>query len=261
MTRRSKRPTGSRSDERRELPDPPWWNPQRRSGPRNRAPLTRDAIVDAALTVLDRGGLDALSMRRVAEELGAGAASLYWHVSGKEQLLTLVLDRVIAEIPLPDPDPSRWQDQVRQFSRDGRAAFMRYRDVARASLGRMPEGPNFLRVVEWQLSLLRDAGIPPRAAAWFGDVLALYIGAHALEQTTGVPEHVSGEQAQEMLQEYMASLPPEQFPALLSMMPVVMEGSADERFEFGLDLLIMGLERMAEAEAPQGRQSHRRRRA
>jgi AcrR family transcriptional regulator len=227
------------------VPDPPWWGPPRRASRRERTPLSRDAIVEAALRVLDEGGLEALSMRRVAEDLGAGAASLYWHVASKEQLLTFVLDRVIAEIPLPERDPERWQEQIRQFARDGRAAFLRYRDVARASMGRMPEGPNFLRVVEWQLALLHEAGIPPRATAWFGDVLALYVGAHALEHNVGTPEHMSGEQAETMFQDYMASLPPEQFPTLLALMPDVMAGDAEERFEFGLDLLIGGLEAMA----------------
>src|SRR5579875_2585707 len=87
-----------------DVPEPPWRVPRREG----RAPLSRDAIVDAALRVLDAEGMDGLSMRRVGEELGAGAASIYWHVQNKDELLQLVFERVISEIELPVPDPSRW---------------------------------------------------------------------------------------------------------------------------------------------------------
>src|SRR5262249_32128708 len=62
------------------IPEPPWWTSKSKAARKSRPPLTREGIVDAALLVLDRGGLDSLTMRRVAETLGVGAASLYWHV-------------------------------------------------------------------------------------------------------------------------------------------------------------------------------------
>ena len=120
---------------------------------------------------------------RVAEELGTGPASLYWHVANKDQLLNVLLDRVIGEVPLPEPDPERWEEQLRAFAHEGRAAFGRHRDLARASLGRVPIGPNLLRVTDWLLALLRGAGVPPRPAAWFGDIFALYVAAHAFEES------------------------------------------------------------------------------
>ena len=62
--------------------------------------------------VIDADGMDGLSMRGVGEELGTGAASLYWHVRNKEQLLQLVFERVVEEIQLPEPDPARWREQL-----------------------------------------------------------------------------------------------------------------------------------------------------
>jgi AcrR family transcriptional regulator len=231
-----------------ELPDPPWWtSEQRRSA---RSALTRDAIVDAALRVLESHGLDGLSMRRVAEELGTGAASLYWHVANKDQLINVLLDRVIGEIPLPEPEPERWQDQLRAFAREGREAFRRHRDLARASMGRVPIGPNLLRAVEWQLSLLHAAGVPARPAAWFGDLFALYVTAHAFEDTLGVEDP---EQAAAAMGRYLSSLPPERFPHLMASAGELMAGDPDERFEFGLDLLITGLETAARAPGLDGR--------
>ena len=57
-------------------------------------------------------------MRKLAQELDAGAASLYWHVGDKEELLSLLLDRIVGESRVPDPDPEHWQDQVREMARD-----------------------------------------------------------------------------------------------------------------------------------------------
>src|SRR4029453_13759363 len=81
------------------VPDPPW-----QAAPRARparAPLSQDAIVHAALRVLDREGAAGLSMRRVADELGTGPASLYWHVANKDALIDLIVDRVAGEVPPP----------------------------------------------------------------------------------------------------------------------------------------------------------------
>jgi AcrR family transcriptional regulator len=100
-------------------PDPPWWR-KRAEPSRERKPLTRDAIVDAALVLLERDGMDGLSMRKLARELGAGAASLYWHVGDKEELLSLLLDRIVGESKIPEPDPEHWQDQVREMARAAR---------------------------------------------------------------------------------------------------------------------------------------------
>src|SRR5262245_45383985 len=166
-------PAASPLEEPDAIPDPPWARrPPRRTAPRPQ--LSREAIVDAALRVLDAEGLDALSMRRVAEEAGAGTTSLYWHVANKEQLLQLIFDRVIAEIELPAPDPARWQEQLKEMGRAWRGVQKRHRDIARISLGRIPLGPNGLQAMEWLLGLLRAAGLPDRTAAFAGDLLTLY---------------------------------------------------------------------------------------
>src|SRR5580692_1857098 len=120
------------------LPEPPWRAARK---PSSRAPLTRAAIVDAALRVLDAEGVDRLSMRRVGEELGAGAASIYWHVRNKDELLQLVSARAMEEAGLPRPDPSRLQVQLGAAAVQLRAIVNSHRDVALISLGRAPTGP------------------------------------------------------------------------------------------------------------------------
>lgn len=221
------------------VPDPPWW---RKRGDPNRAerkPLTRDAIVDAALTLLEREGLQGLSMRKLAQELGSGAASLYWHVGDKEELLGLMLDRIVGEAEIVEPDPEHWQEQVKEMLRAARRLMLKRRDAAQLSLGRIPAGPNSLPVMERQLAVLDAAGLPPRVISYAADMFALFVGGFAFEESMG---HQGDPQA---LGEYFASLPPESFPTLSALAGDLTEGGADERFEFAIELLVKGLEAMA----------------
>jgi AcrR family transcriptional regulator len=225
------------------VPEPPWRKPARRSPPRQ--PLSREAIVEAALRVLDAEGVDALTMRRVASELGTGAGALYWHVASKEELLVLLIDQVAGELELPEPDPARWQEQLKEAGRGMRALMKRHRDVARISLGRIPLGPNTIRVAEWQLGLMRAAGVPDRTAALTGDLFALYVGAFAYEESLGLQspdgKQRSPHEIVAMIGEYFASLPADRFPNIAALSDELVAGDPDERFEFGMDVLIRGL--------------------
>jgi AcrR family transcriptional regulator len=224
-------------------PEPPWRRPTRRA--RARVPLDRDTIVTAALAVLDREGLDGLTMRRVAEELGTGAGALYWHVANKEELLHLLIDRVVSELELPDPDPSRWEEQLKELGRAMRRLLKSHRDIARVTLGRVPMGPNLVRVIEWQLALLRGAGLPDATAALTGDLLALYVGAFVYEESlpiTSSPEDdTSPVEMIVMIRDYFASLPPDRFPHTVGLADELTRADRDERFEFGLDVIVRGL--------------------
>jgi AcrR family transcriptional regulator len=221
------------------VPEPPWW---RKRPERDRRPLTRDAIVDAALVLLERDGIDGLSMRRVAQELGTGAASLYWHVGDKEELLSLLLDRIVGESEVLEPDPEHWQEQVKELGRATRRLFSRHRDAARLSLGRIPAGPNSLPVLERNLAVMTASGLPPQVVAHAVDMFALYVGAFAFEES--IARDPQGEAAQ--FAEYLRSLPPDRFPALTGLADELVAGDADERFEFALELLVRGLESLGE---------------
>ncbi len=219
-----------------DVPEPPWWTVRARGEPRSS--LSRDAIVAAAIEVLHQEGLERLSMRRVADRLDAGVATLYWHVADKEQLIHLVLDHVIGEIELPEPDPERWEEQLRDYAHSARAMFRRHRGVASASLGRVPMGPNLARVGEWVLALLTRAGVPTRAAAWMADLLALVGTAQAAEEDVVASQ---GKEAFAGIADYIAMLPPEQFPNLVAGLEEMAGGSPDERLEFALDVLTRGV--------------------
>ena len=232
------------------LPEPPWWEVPKRG--EARATLSREAIVDAAIEVLDTSGLNGLSMRRVAEALGTGPASLYWHVADKEQLIHLILDRVMGEVELPEPDPSRWEEQIRDFANRARAMFRRHRDVGLASLGRVPMGPNLIRIAEWLLGLLRGAGIPNRPATWFVDLIALVGAAQSVEDDIASK---GDDPVINAMGAYLAALPAERFPNMAAVASDMVVGSPDERFEFGLDLLLRGLKSYIDSGSPGDDQS------
>jgi TetR/AcrR family tetracycline transcriptional repressor len=216
---------------------------------RTRQPLNRDTIVNAALKVVDEQGMAALSMRAVAQALGTGPASLYAHVASKEQLVDLVLDQVYGDVELPDPDPDRWQDQVREFAWSVQRVALAHPGIAAAMLSGPPMGPNGLRMMEAGIALLRAGGLPDTMASYAGELLGQYIAVTALEQETFRARF--GSDGQEKVNEwvgqfheYLESLPAGQFPNLVAMTrsgQFMRPSSDEERFNLGLDIIIAGL--------------------
>lgn len=230
-----------------EHPAPPWRTRARSRA--TRRPLSQQAVVDAALAVINQEGLGGLSMRRVAQELGTGPASLYAHVSGKEELLELLVDRVSAEITVPEPDPQRWAAQIRDVARQAYNVYASHSNLALASLARIPTGPNALRVTERMLAVLLAGGVPAQPAAWFLDRLFLYIAGDAYEGALYAEKvRASGEDMRTywdrllgQLRTYFLSLPERSYPNIRGHVDELLTGAGDERFEFGLDLLIRGV--------------------
>ena len=239
-----------------DLPPPPWQRAPDRRSRRRREPISRAAIVAAAIGLLDREGLAALSMRRLAEELGTGAASLYWHVGSKDGLLDLVLDEVIGEGKVPDPDPDRWQEQLKQIARDQRAASHRHPWVVRVSIGRIPMGPNALRYSERILAILRAGGLPPHLAVQGYLLLIATINGFTIDET-GVDDSVDGrdgsmsldpdslQEIADMASDYVASLPADRFPNMTALAGEFAFSDPDERFELLIDIFVDGLSRRA----------------
>ncbi|WP_049565372.1 TetR/AcrR family transcriptional regulator C-terminal domain-containing protein [Nonomuraea sp. SBT364] len=229
-----------------EVPPPPW----RKARAQVRKQLSQELIVDTGLRVLDAEGFDALSMRRVAQELGTGPASLYAHVAGKDELLELIYDRVLGEIRLPDPDPARWQEQIRAYAIEAQRVLTSHADVARAAMASIPSGPNSLRVAEYVLGLLIGAGLTPRDASLGLDRLSLYVSSDAYEGSvhyarmkaagmSGPGEYFT--QFIGSLARYFGSLPADRFPYISANVDALIADDGEARFLYGLDLIIAGL--------------------
>ena len=128
-------------------------------------------------------GYEAITMRRVAQQLGTGPASLYAHLSSKRDLDALIVDRVATEVTVPDPDPARWAEQVIAVMRDLRAAMTRHPGVARAVIGYIPTGAEALLITERLLAIMLAGGVSAQVAAWSCDLLPLYVTAVAYEDS------------------------------------------------------------------------------
>ncbi|MDF5752348.1 TetR/AcrR family transcriptional regulator C-terminal domain-containing protein [Spongiactinospora sp. TRM90649] len=233
------------------VPVPPWRTP--RKTPAARRPLSQDAIVDAGLRVLDAEGLDALSMRRVAQELGTGPASLYAHVANKDELLDLLYDRVLGEVETPEADPERWLEQMRELAVHIFDVLGAHADIAKVAIANIPSGPNALRVAEAEMAIMIKGGVPPRIASWMLDRLNLYIAADVYEGALyQARRRASGKDIGDFMHDYFAqigdyyrTLPKDRFPMMAGHVDDLLEGGGNVRFEFGLDLLLSGLARFA----------------
>ena len=234
-----------------DIPPPPWQRLPDRSSRRRREPISREAIVKAAVDLLDREGLAALSMRRLGDELGAGAASLYWHVGSKDGLLDLVLDEIIGEQQVPDPEPARWQEQLKEVARTMRRTSLRHPYVVRISIGRIPMGPNALQYSERVLAIVRAGGLPPRLAVQGYLVLIATVNGFTMDET-GVEDGSAPkldpdelQKAADMARDYIASLPAAQFPNMTELASEFAFSDADDRFEMLIDIFVEGLARRA----------------
>jgi AcrR family transcriptional regulator len=226
-----------------EIPPPPWRRPKKTA--RQRRPLSQELIVDTAMRVLDAEGFDALSMRRVALDLRTGPASLYAHVANKDELLELMIDRIIGEMEMPAPDPARWQEQIVESAMAAHRVWAKHPGIARAALANIPVGPNSLRYSEALLAILRAGGVPDQQAGWFLDRVSLYVLADAFEESLhrerGRRTEEDARSYFEQIRAYFESLPPDRFPVITSMVGALIGGGGDERLRFGLELMVRGL--------------------
>lgn len=213
--------------------------------------LTRDRIVDVALEQMRERGYGAVSMRSIARELGTGPASLYAHVANKDALDQLVIDRIASRIVLSAPDPGRWQEQVREHLRGALAAYRAHPGAAQAGLATIPTGEGGMRIADGLLGVVLAGGIHPQAAAWFLDLVALYVSAIAAEESIwaerGKSRVAGGDPFTEEdviagVHQLFRAAAPTAYPFLSAHADAMVAGDADTRFEFGLDVLLAGLE-------------------
>jgi AcrR family transcriptional regulator len=231
----------------------PPWQPITPAKPARtpKEPLNRERIVDAAMRVLVESGYDAVSMRKVAQALGTGPASLYAHVANKRELDQLLVERAAAQMKYDEAiDPDRWQEQLKAMMREMLRAMRANPGVARAAIGAVPLGERALMSTERILALLKAGNIPDQAAAWAVDLIPLYVTAVAFEETVQsatdwTPEDV--ERFVSGLRSYFESLPADRFPLTVALAGPLTSGAAgDERFEFGITVIVAGLAALAE---------------
>jgi AcrR family transcriptional regulator len=209
--------------------------------PARRAPLTRDRVLRAAIDLADDHGLDALSMRRLGQALGVEAMSLYKHVANKEAILDGMADLVAGEIEVPDPSLP-WKEAIRRSEISTHDVLLRHPWASTLIESRNTAGPARTRYLDAMIGTLRGAGFPmPIVARAFG-ALDSHTYGFALQEQAWAIEPVEGPEAAAAMVEM---LPEGAFPNLEAMARMAMSvDGVPVDFEFGLDLLLDGLERL-----------------
>lgn len=223
------------------------WGRQERPNRGPKPTLSVEAIVAAAIKVADSEGLAALSMRRVAEALGAGTMSLYTHVPGKAELLELMLDAAMGEgQPLPD-DFDGWRAALEWFARESLAGYRRHPWLLIAPLSRGLMGPHQTAALEW---LLRNiSGIGLRRSEMMA-VVQLVVGfvhgvaqnsadAAQVERRTGLSDEQWWTDVGPVLDSYIDA---DRFPVLADVFGAEDFDEWPDTFEFGLQRVLDGLE-------------------
>jgi AcrR family transcriptional regulator len=206
-----------------------------------KAPLSVDAIVDAALAITRTEGLDAVTMRRVAAELDTGAASLYVYVRNRDELLRAMMDRVAGTVPPIAADPERWREQVHDLMRGLRDALEAHPGLASVLTGEPPTTENALAGAESLLGILLAGGITSQDAAWAVDILMLIVTATAIEADVRRAAGDGAEVDVFRIHETFAGLPATRFPLLVGHASELVAGAGEERFRFAIDTFLDGL--------------------
>lgn len=218
----------------------PTRGPSARTRPARPA-LSEAAILDAGLAILKTDGLDAVTMRRVAGALDTGAASLYVYVANRDELYEKMLGRVIDGIPTEPIDPARWREQLMALLKTMLEALEAYPGVARVALASVPRGDGAMRVADTILGLLLAGGIKPKDAAWGLDVIPLFVTATAVETAVHTERDHTEEEWIADLDTTLNQLDAARFPHMAAHAEDMTSGLGDERFTFGIDLMIDGM--------------------
>ena len=210
---------------------------------RPRASLTREAIVTAAAELLDEAGTDALTMRAVAHRMDAGVMSLYRHVAGREELLDLVLARLAGEIP-DRAVTGRWREDVATLARDVRAVLLRRPNLTVLLTSRTGSGAGSLATLDRAMGIFRAAGFSAADAALANHALGNYVAGAALWEAAGLGG-ASGEDRRaraDAAARALAELPADTWSNVAWASESLFAGTAEDRFAFGLEVLLDGLE-------------------
>jgi AcrR family transcriptional regulator len=226
-----------------------WRTPGARASPSGLGP---DRIVQGAIELADADGLSAVSMRRVADRLGAGTMSLYTHVPGKAELLDAMLDVVLAETARPQDVPGGWRGRLEVVARENLALLRRHPWILEVDIGRPPLGPNMIAKYDYELRAVDGIGLTDLEM----DAVVTLVLSHAAgaaratadadgaREDTGMTAGQWWNRSAPVLHQF---LPPGRFPLAVRVGVAVAEANdgahdPDHAFSFGLQRLLDGIE-------------------
>jgi len=210
-----------------------------------REPLTRERVLQAAIKLADQGGIEALSMRKLGQELGVEAMAVYYHFANKAEVVDGLVDLVFSEIEPPSAGGD-WKAAMRQRAISLRDVLLRHRWAIGLMESRLHPGPASLGHHDAVLGSLRAAGFSIEMAVHAYSLLDSYIYGFALTMLN-LPFEDSDEVA-EVARSMLEPFPAEEYPNMVAIIEHAMQPGYDfgDEFEYGLDLILDGLERAFE---------------
>jgi AcrR family transcriptional regulator len=231
-----------------------WTRPAKAA----RAPaLSQARVVQTAIRLADAEGLSALTMRRVAAELGTAPMSLYYHVKTKHDLLDLMLDATFGEMQFPDRPSGDWRADLSFAARQARDLGRRHLWLMTLLGERPPLGPNFLHHMEFFLAALAGLGLPPATVAAIGSLVDNYVIGFVLSEArdanlqrrSGLNDAQWAAALAPHLQRLLAT---GRYPTTARLLPALSAAVPEASFEFGLECLLAGIAAQMAGEKAEG---------
>lgn len=220
-----------------------WWAERaaraRRSRPRVGG-LSITRIVDAALDILREDGVDALTVRAVADRLETSSASLYRHIASRDELLALIADHVLGDLRLPPATPD-WRANAEALMRELRRVLLAQPLPPSAGRSRSGYGPNALRLIDAALGMFRDAGLTDGQAAYATTTMIQYVAGVADIQRSTFGRDAGGAVHTDGFDDLLDDLPEGRFTALRAAGAAYVSAPADEVFAYGMSRFLDGI--------------------
>ncbi|MFJ3761459.1 TetR/AcrR family transcriptional regulator [Streptomyces sp. NPDC090080] len=201
--------------------------------------LTREGIVGLAVGILRAEGLQKVTMRRLAQELDTGPASLYVYVRNTAELHAAVLDELLGTLS-PPPAEGDWRERLERVLIAYTGMLLEYPSLARSALTAWPSGPHYLDLIEHLLGLLDEGGVPRERAAWGVDLL--------LQRATATAaEHAGGDSRDDWdaLGDALGTVSARAHPHIAAASGLLLSGAPEARASWAFQALINGIEHTA----------------
>jgi AcrR family transcriptional regulator len=208
------------------------------SNAERRAPLSRERVLRAAVTLADHSGIESLTMRRLGQELRVEAMSLYNHVANKDDILDGIVDLVLSDIDVP-PSGTDWKPAMRHRAISAHEVLLAHPWAAMLVMSRYNIGPGMTRYLDATLGRLREGGFSIEGALDAWNTLDSHLYGFTLQELN-LPFDVS--ETQQVSASVLPQIPADEFPHVAEVITHVMQSGRAENFQFGLDLVLDGLE-------------------
>ncbi|MFF8918884.1 TetR/AcrR family transcriptional regulator [Streptomyces sp. NPDC015032] len=204
--------------------------------------LTREGIIDTAVKLMEQEGLQRVTMRRLAQALDTGPASLYVYLANTAELHAAILDRLLGRVDLDVTlAGADWRGRLDAVLANYEEVLFAHPALARSALVARPAGGNYLALLETLLALLAEGGVPDLQAAWGVDVLLQTATASAAEHSAR-REDSNAEQDWNQLRQALAGASPDVHPHVRAQADNLVSGTPAERRRWGIDTLLNGIQ-------------------